>query len=745
MAGAQTEYISEKLIDELKSQVDDFKERSLQERRKKESVWRLVRKFFEGDQWQRVSKESLQLEAVPVPPKRPKITINKIMPGVMTRIAHVLKNKPIGVVTPETNDEEDRNAARIGDQVVEFDFRQQETERKLSTQIAPEMFLTNNAFVKAYWDPTLGKTVDVKSPIINPETQEPLTDPATGEPVTEVIGQTNEGGPVAEFVASEEFLPEPGAKTLDECQMVVHRTLKPLDYVRRMFPEKAKDLPSLDPESDYGKDLAAGAKHYGYGDAEIKNRAEVVEVWARPMTVDPERDDVLQWPEGLHAVFANGVCLLAEPTPKGHDHIPFVHFQETPVPWDFWGVSTAMQAIDPQRALNMAVSRDEYRRTMQRPKLWVPSQAGVDDEDVDNDDKSIVTYEHPFAGEWKAPPAFISDERARDFYVASIDDALGNVAILAGEADGEVRSGRQAFIQGEYAGTVLSGPARSIERGICRLGRLFLKLRKAWTDEATTIQLVGRDRDIEVLHFKGSDLEGAGDYYVEPGSALPMSRHEKKQMILDLWDRGILGPERKERLLRMIDMPAEFDALVNEDQIDRDRATEENEMLEKLDEETVTKANMEARGRAAEMAQAMTAKGLQVQPEALVLDATLEVLTLDARDFENHLVHLEVHNRFRKSRRYRALPKAIQALADQHADKHEAFGAMALGAIGGALGGMPGAPGDAGGGMTTPTALMPGGMPLGASAAAAGGQEPAGDIAGGMPAMPQTPSPGNGK
>jgi hypothetical protein len=58
---------------------------------------------------------------------------------------------------------------------------------------------------------------------------------------------------------------------------------------------------------------------------------------------------------------------------------------------------------------------------------------------------------------------------------------------------------------------------------------------------------------------------------------------------------------------------------------------------------------------------------------------------------------------------------------------------------------MPGAPGDAGGGMTTPTALMPGGMPLGASAAAAGGQEPAGDIAGGMPAMPQTPSPGNGK
>lgn len=755
-------YLTDRQISDLWTQVEDHKDKSLTQRRPKESVWRMARRYFEGDQWYRVNRENYALEPVPLPPKRPKITVNRLQPGVLTRLAHVLKNKPTGVVVPASNDEEDRNAARVGTSVVEYDLRRERLDEKLATQIGPEMFLTNNSFAKVYYDMTKGPLVQPQTPKLDPFGQ-PLV--VNGEPVMTPSGDPHpQGEPVVEVVAPEEFLPEPGARRLEECQAVIHRTLKPLDYVKRLFGAAADGLKPVDTNSETGSAIVAGARHYGYDEHDVRDRVEVLEVWARP--------DLEKWPQGLHAVFANERCMLAEPTPRGHDAIPFVHFQEIPSPWEFWGTSSAMQALDPQRALNMVVSRDEYRRTVQRPKMLTPNQAGLDDEDVDNDDRTTVSYEYPFKPEWSGPDPYVADERARQFYIDAMDDIFGNVAILSGEADGEVRSGRQAYIQGEYAGTVLSGPARSIERGVCRVGSLILKLRKEWTDQEQTIQIVGRDRNIEVLNFKGADLDGGTDFWVQPGSALPSSRAEKKQLILDLWDRQILTPDMKDRVLKMIDMPSDLDAFIQEDQVDRDRAEEENAIFLSLTQEHVAAAKENHLIKQAAVAPvpqpslppmpgALPSPGLppglpsappmvppgmeprgpavQAQPGELAL-GMLKALRIEPRDFENHAVHIERHNRFRKSRRYRELPEPVQALVDEHVDRHLLYIAPPP-AMPPMLGGK-GGEGEGNSPSVTPSALVPGGAPVGAAGAGAGG-EPAADMAAGMPPMPPTPSPMN--
>jgi hypothetical protein len=218
-----------------------------------------------------------------------------------------------------------------------------------------------------------------------------------------------------------------------------------------------------------------------------------------------------------------------------------------------------------------------------------------------------------------------------------------------------------------------------------------------------------------------------------------MSRAEKRQMVLDLWDRQILTPDQKDRVLKMIDMPSDLDALMQDDVIDRDRANEENEAFLGLGGEEGLAKIQQARGPAILEAEQETMSGIPGDDMA----GTLRGLGVEPRDFENHQVHLERHNRFRKGRQYRALSPQAQAIVDEHCDRHSQF--LALMAGGGMM------PDPAGGGdplagpeSATPGALIPGQPPQAGGDFGAGAPtaEQAGDQASGMPMMPKTPTPG---
>jgi hypothetical protein len=407
---------------------------------------------------------------------------------------------------------------------------------------------------------------------------------------------------------------------------------------------------------------------------------------------------------------------------------------ERSIPGRFYATSSVIQALPLQKALNLTVSRDEYRRTVQRPKMVADYEAGLEEGSVDNEDTTIVYKNAGYIVDWLNAPTYESDPRAVDRYISLIDDIFGNVAILMGESDGEVRSGRQAFIQGEYAGTALSGPARSIERAVKKIGAGLLKLRKANTDEARDIQIVGQNRAIEVLQFRGSDLAGAGDYYVEPGSALPMSMAQKKQMIMELVDRAMLDPVSA---LKMLPMPSDLDAKMDEDRLDRDRAQEENMMFSALTEEQVAQADMTYQENEALSAQAGPMGMMAPPPDPMArLNAILEALNLEAHpEFEKNKVHWDEHRKFCVSRKYRALPKAVRALIDHHRDKHLPPPAPAVDP----KTGKPIEGGDAPGAIPgAPSGLVPGGQALLGNPEQ--GADMVGDTAQGMPPMPPTPS-----
>ena len=759
---AETEvYLDDEAKKRLQAEVDEFCNIGAERRRQKDVTWAIARRMVAGDQWIRASanpqtqtRDLVEPVNLPGRMEKWKIAANRLLPGLDTRLAHVLKNKPIGVVTPETQDEEDRSAARVADEVVEYDFRTLNYQQKMAERGGPMTFTDGTGFWHWYWDPLKGPDVIIPKylkdssgevvvepaeidgepdPITGAPTKVPSPSPTAGKPIEVEPYIGPRGEPALEFVPADEIFLDAAAKEFDDCQMIVRQTLRPIDETRNLLQlagvaeEELEKIDKVNVTDRAGASTIASARLQGVTMGELSARCEVRVVWAKP-------NKFKGWSKGLRAIFVNRILYVAEPTPPGSDPIPFAMQIERPVPNDIYGTSSVIQAIPLQKALNLTIARDEYRRTVQRPKLVADFEAGIDEGAFTNEDSEIVQKNHGFTVDWLQAPTYESDPRAIDRYLALIDDIFGNVAILMGEADGEVRSGRQAFIQGEYAGTALSGPARSIERCCQKIGAGLLRLRKANTSEDRDIQIVGKNRGIEIMSFRGSDLDGAGDYYVEPGSALPMSLAQKKQMIFEMVDRKMLDPARA---LRLLPVPSDLDAEMDDQRLDRDRATEENLLFSGLDENQVADAIEMA--HLSQPPAGMAPLGAPPPDPMEGMKKALEGFGLEARpEFENNDVHLETHNKFRKTAQYRRMPKVVRSLLDFHCAMH--LPDMPMGPPDGPGGGGEGGDGQ---GDALPQGLQPGMPPrVGGDAGAGAAADQNGDMAAQMPPMPATPSGG---
>ena len=732
----------------LWADVQALRDAALEKRRRFEAMWRLAWRYYRGEQWIRVVGPDYRIERIDVG-KKPKLTINRILPVVQTRKAHILKNRPIGTVLPATSDEEDRNAARTADKVMTYYWRYLDIDGKMASDIVMDMLVTGNSFLKVFWDPIAGPKKKVQRYMNDPTTGAPMVmPPVIPNPVdpTQMIQNPSsmagmpipDGPPIdlpigdiaCEVVRPQEFLPDPGARRLRECQKVLHRALKPLAELTAQYGKEAtQHVRTLDPNNEYGARVVASSQDYGFSVRDVAERVEVVEAWFKP------NED---YPEGLHAVFADEKMMVGEPTPEGMDPIPFIHFQELETD-EFWGTSTVVQILDPQRALNLNVSRNEYRKQMQRPVPWVPHEAGVDEEEINSDDASIVRYQHPYIGTYLSPPPYPEDNIGMQAFTGEIDAIAGSADILRGEVSGDVRSGRQVAYLQEYAGTVLSGPARSIERGIERMGNMILKLLKVNAKEDRIFQIVGRNREVEIGNFLGSDLDGVADYVVQTGSALPMSRMEKKDYILELLKFGIVN---QAQALRMLDVPSDLDALLESEQADRDNATEENNDFNvlvnkpEMIKQAMELATLQFQRRGPSMHPGSALQNPQAQMGIMPIDI-LKQLKLDPRpDFENNEVHLEIHNRFRKTKAYRMMPDDVKGLFDAHCMGHLP---MPLPPSGPPVG-----PGDEGmeqgedSEMGGPEAMKPGAVPPGGGGAGGKGTQ---ERAENVPPVPPSPQP----
>jgi hypothetical protein len=158
----------------------------------------------------------------------------------------------------------------------------------------------------------------------------------------------------------------------------------------------------------------------------------------------------------------------------------------------------------------------------------------------------------------------------------------------------------------------------------------LLKVIKYKYDYERTVTLVGKDRKVETLIFKGSDISSTTVRVVE-GSMFEQTRSAKQQFVFNLLQSGVLNPEQDKLLiLEMLELGA-IDKLYDTYSVDLKKAEKEES------------------------------------------NWTLGNFNTPVRDFQKHEVHIDCHNKWRNSEDYENLPPEIMAIIDDHVMQHQMF------------------------------------------------------------------------
>jgi hypothetical protein len=207
-----------------------------------------------------------------------------------------------------------------------------------------------------------------------------------------------------------------------------------------------------------------------------------------------------------------------------------------------------------------------------------------------------------------------------------MDDISGQHEISRGTNPPQVTAATALSYLQEQDDTKLSTSIESIEDAVEKIGRLVLSYVSQFWDTGRLIKVVGKDGSFDAQVYKGADLGGNHDLKVEAGSALPTSKAAKQAFLMDLMKLGFVQPDKGLELLEIGGIERLYEDLY----VDIRQAQRENIRME-------------------------------------------ETTPVAVNDWDNHQVHIEVHNKYRKSQEYEALDDDARVLFQNHVQTHQAL------------------------------------------------------------------------
>ena len=367
-------------------------------------------------------------------------------------------------------------------------------------------------------------------------------------------------------------------------------------------------------------------------------------------------------PEGMVVTWAGNEILDGPyPFPYQHGRLPFVQFDLLPGMGTREGRTWVKDLVPLQADYNDARSREAAIRRTLTPKLLAPT-GSIDPRRVGTR-VEVVTY-NPIGTE---PHWAIPDSGWMNQYEAAMARADTEMGERAGQSDassGDASPNMPAaaiLALQEADDTRLAIAAKLMAQATSQVGWHVLQLARQFWREDRIVRTWSADGDIEVARFMGADVSAQLDVRVSSESSLPRSKSARTQLAMELWQEQVITDPRL--YVRMLDLPG-TDFITASLNKDAKRAQRENSDL---------------------------AAGKQRQVEL----------------FDNHAVHLEEHNDFRKGEEYEQFDPQTKAVFDGHCAVHES---LALGQMA-----SPVAPGDFDPEAVASTGAMPGGGPLGQS------------------------------
>lgn len=615
--------------------LDELWKQARAARRLLEPEWFMCLSYFQGSQWLQWSGNYLHKPSLGA--NRITVVENRIAGCVRTELAKMTKSRPVFVVTPNTGDEEDTNAADLAERVMRYMWRHLKM-HEMSLKALEWSRICGAGFLKCYWDSTIGEPQEVLvgpdgNVITDPEGKAMRGDQDAAQQMSQQFNAQVKSKRIAqgdirvEVRSPFQMFIDPMCDSFPEAEWAIEESIKSVEYAKQRFGDKAQDLkadtpanPGLIEARMMGNTATMGG---GYKGVKIR------EYWCKPGS---------KHPKGCRIVWSQGKILLQDEAP--FDPMPYVMLTGIPVPGRLWPMSIVELLRGPQTELNKVRSQmAENRNRIGNPTLVASKEAVADPEKfLDSTLMPGGTYFLDDIGSpnampkyLEAPPLpqYVTDEVER--IEKAIEDISGQHEVTNANVPPGVTAASAITLLQEADDTRLGLGMQDYEEQLGRFGHKILTLVAKFYSDARTIKIAGDDGAWEIFDFRGSQLKGNTHVEVQAGSAFPQSKAGKQAMIQD-WMTFFVqsgNPPQGAKLaqfLRDSGMGA-TDRLVEEYADNEQQINRENALL------------------------------AQGQPQQI-------------NSYDDDQAHIDGHERFQRQSRYVQFPDQVKQMVEQHVAEH---------------------------------------------------------------------------
>lgn len=644
------------------------------------------------------SAGATRLYVPPVPYWRSRPVFNLIKPAIRTELAKLTAQKPTATIVPSSNDEKDMYAAQAGEQLWESVYR----DKKLKTIFRQSMMwclTTGNGFVKTYWDPNKRSGTETAPEGLN---LPPEKLPPNGDFCFEAITPFHL------------YFPDMLCDDIEDQPFIIHCTTKTVDWVHLNYPG-LQVTPNVMEASDLMNDSFLNL----VGANQSRNNAVLCyEVWIKPGNVEFMPNG------GMFTIVGDNVVQMEEGFSYAHNQYPYAHVKHIPAN-RFYGDSVIVDLVPIQREYNRSRGQIIENKNRMGHVQIIAQKGAVDAAKITTEPGQVVQYNLGFQPPVAVPPVNLPPYIMQEIDRLRMDfeDVSGQHDISKGQTPPGVTAATAISFLQEQDETMLSATFQSIEDAYEKIGYQTLCYVKEYWDVPRIVKVVGTDGQFNGMVFKGADIRTNTDIRIEAGSSLPTSKAARQALLMDLMSQGFIPPEKGLELMDMGGVQRLYDNV----KIDNAQASRENMKMaavtqDQLSEYYKTFLNPEAMqqdtnpiqdilGRMQPGADIMAPGGLSdvsaidAEPTEIGMESNSPVappggsqespsqspfidpnkggplvdgsgmpteppLIVPVNSYDNHQVHIEAHNNYRKSQEFENLSSETKQLFEEHVNQH---------------------------------------------------------------------------
>ncbi len=519
---------SEKIVKEV---IEDFKNRA-EMRKSFDLIWQINMNFLMGNQYCNVGYGGHLEEADRQYFWQEREVFNHIAPIFDVRYAKLSKIKPEINIIPATNDERDKETAKVSKKIYNSVKNKLDLERKIDHAIKWSE-VCGTVFYKVGWNSNAGQII-----------------------ARDEKGKAIRSGEIDFSVVSPfEIYPDSSVcESLEECQSIIHAKAYSTTQIKNIYGIDVKGQKVNTYALDNVSTGVGGLGFNGTAPKIIENIKEdsavVIERYCRPSA---------SYPNGRLTIVAGDKLVYDGELPylfdDGERDFPFIRQTSISEPGSFWGTSVIERLIPVQRAYNAVKNRKH--EFINRVSLGVLS---VEDGSVDLDnleDEGLCPGKVLVYRQGASEPKYLQNETLPKDIEQEEANLLEEFMTISGVNDLVSANSISSQISGvalelliSQDETRLSASTESIKSANRMIARKILQLYKQFAKLPRLARVIGENGQIEMFYFSSSDIS-SDDIEIESQTDGLQTLTQRRELIMSLLDNGVLNDENNQLSNRM--------------------------------------------------------------------------------------------------------------------------------------------------------------------------------------------------